>query len=229
MTMGEEGQRESLNYKLLGTTEDLGGWGGTPYVRHLAGGSATSTTSGSAPPTVGVPPAARALPLDPREDAALLHGPQHRVGSDRFADGAAASPRRAAPARRRDELRPRRDVPSCRSRRTSPSPTKYCSSRQAPPQARQGARGAPPRALRLGDMALVEEILTSCEDELAQKQMAYAPPPPPFGLRPSRRRPSARRRAPRFPPAPSPTPTPPRQVLAAARGCAPRRRRTWRA
>eukprot|EP00322_Chrysochromulina_rotalis_P022638 CAMPEP_0115890898 /NCGR_PEP_ID=MMETSP0287-20121206/33586_1 /TAXON_ID=412157 /ORGANISM="Chrysochromulina rotalis, Strain UIO044" /LENGTH=644 /DNA_ID=CAMNT_0003347679 /DNA_START=26 /DNA_END=1956 /DNA_ORIENTATION=+ len=36
MTMAEEGKRESLNYKLVGSTEDLGSWG-HEYVRHLAG------------------------------------------------------------------------------------------------------------------------------------------------------------------------------------------------
>ena len=36
MTMGEEGKRESLNYKLLGSREDLGSWG-HEYVRHLSG------------------------------------------------------------------------------------------------------------------------------------------------------------------------------------------------
>jgi 26S proteasome regulatory subunit N1 len=36
MTMAEEGKRESLDYKLLGSREDLGSWG-HEYVRHLAG------------------------------------------------------------------------------------------------------------------------------------------------------------------------------------------------
>ena len=78
-------------------------------------------------------------------------------------------------------------------------------------------------ALRLGDMALVEEILTSCDDELAQKQMAYAPPPPPYRPRAS---------LPRAPLPPPPSPTPYRSPLAGTCsrgwGCAPRRRRTWR-
>jgi 26S proteasome regulatory subunit N1 len=36
MTMGEDSVRESLSYKLLGSREDLGSWG-HEYVRHLAG------------------------------------------------------------------------------------------------------------------------------------------------------------------------------------------------
>ncbi|KOO53054.1 26s proteasome non-ATPase regulatory subunit 2, partial [Chrysochromulina tobinii] len=36
MTMAEDGVRESLNYKLLGSRDDLGSWG-HEYVRHLAG------------------------------------------------------------------------------------------------------------------------------------------------------------------------------------------------
>jgi len=36
MTMGEDGKRESLNFKLLGSREDLGSWG-HEFVRHLAG------------------------------------------------------------------------------------------------------------------------------------------------------------------------------------------------
>ena len=36
MTMGEDGRRESLNYKLLGSRGDLGSWG-HEYVRHLSG------------------------------------------------------------------------------------------------------------------------------------------------------------------------------------------------
>lgn len=36
MTMSEDGVRESLSYKLLGSRDDLGSWG-HEYVRHLAG------------------------------------------------------------------------------------------------------------------------------------------------------------------------------------------------
>ena len=36
MTMSEEGTRESLSYKLMGSRDDLGSWG-HEYVRHLAG------------------------------------------------------------------------------------------------------------------------------------------------------------------------------------------------
>jgi len=36
MTMGEEGKRESLKYRLLGMRDDVGSWG-HEYVRHLAG------------------------------------------------------------------------------------------------------------------------------------------------------------------------------------------------
>ena len=36
MTMAEEGVRDSLNYKLLGSRDDLGSWG-HEYVRHLSG------------------------------------------------------------------------------------------------------------------------------------------------------------------------------------------------
>ena len=218
--MGEEGQRESLNYKLLGTTEDLGGWG-HEYVRHLAGeiGDEYNERLGAA--DEGGKPAAELLPLILEKMLPFFMAHNTESGGDRFADGG-GPPRRAAPARRRDELRPRRDVPRAgrvvrpraRGRRGA------AHRRQVPPQARQGARGAPPRppprrhGARRGDP---HELRRRARPE-ADGVRSAAP-----ALRPSPRAPPSLRAPPRprFPVADAPSRSP-LQVHARATRAAPR-------
>ena len=222
MTMGEEGQRESLNYKLLGTTEDLGGWG-HEYVRHLAGeiGDEYNERLGAA--DEGGKPAAELLPLilEKMLPFFMAHNTESEAIDLLMEVG------------RLDELLPHIDATNCD--RVVMYLVQVASYVPEPEdgevlliavKCRRKLGKAPEAlrlALRLGDMALVEEILTSCDDELAQKQMAYAAPPPPVCPPPS-----SRRRAPPLPPdAPSRSPLP--GTCWRGWGCAPRRRRTWRA
>lgn len=217
--MGEEGQRESLNYKLLGTTEDLGGWG-HEYVRHLAGeiGDEYNERLGAA--DEGGKPAAELLPLilEKMLPFFMAHNTESEAIDLLMEVG------------RLDELLPHIDATNCD--RVVMYLVQVASYVPEPEdgevlliavKCRRKLGKAPEAlrlALRLGDMALVEEILTSCDDELAQKQMAYAPPPPAHFARLPRR--AAAR--PRFPPSPSPTrPLAPHlQVHAGAAGAAPR-------
>ena len=222
MTMGEEGQRESLNYKLLGTTEDLGGWG-HEYVRPLAGeiGDEYNERLGAA--DEGGKPAAELLPLilEKMLPFFMAHNTESEAIDLLMEVG------------RLDELLPHVDATNCD--RVVMYLVQVASYVPEPEdgevlliavKCRRKLGKAPEAlrlALRLGDMALVEEILTSCDDELAQKQMAYAAPPPPVCPPPS-----SRRRAPPLPPdAPSRSPLP--GTCSRGWGCAPRRRRTLRA
>ena len=215
--MGEEGQRESLNYKLLGTTEDLGGWG-HEYVRHLAGeiGDEYNERLGAA--DEGGKPAAELLPLilEKMLPFFMAHNTESEAIDLLMEVG------------RLDELLPHVDATNCD--RVVMYLVQVASYVPEPEdgevlliavKCRRKLGKAPEAlrlALRLGDMALVEEILTSCDDELAQKQMAYAAHPRPFARLPLR---AAAR--PRFPPPPTPTSLAPHlQVHAGAAGAAPR-------
>ena len=212
--MGEEGQRESLNYKLLGTTEDLGGWG-HEYVRHLAGeiGDEYNERLGAA--DEGGKPAAELLPLilEKMLPFFMAHNTESEAIDLLMEVG------------RLDELLPHVDATNCD--RVVMYLVQVASYVPEPEdgevlliavKCRRKLGKAPEAlrlALRLGDMALVEEILTSCDDELAQKQMAYAAPPPPYRPRASL--------APRAPLFPLTRPlAPPFQVHAGAAGAAPR-------
>ena len=216
--MGEEGQRESLNYKLLGTTEDLGGWG-HEYVRHLAGeiGDEYNERLGAA--DEGGKPAAELLPLilEKMLPFFMAHNTESEAIDLLMEVG------------RLDELLPHVDATNCD--RVVMYLVQVASYVPEPEdgevlliavKCRRKLGKAPEAlrlALRLGDMALVEEILTSCDDELAQKQMAYAPPPPAFPPASGFAPPSAP-----LPPPPSPTSplAPHLQVHARTAGAAPR-------
>ena len=222
MTMGEEGQRESLNYKLLGTTEDLGGWG-HEYVRHLAGeiGDEYNERLGAA--DEGGKPAAELLPLilEKMLPFFMAHNTESEAIDLLMEVG------------RLDELLPHVDATNCD--RVVMYLVQVASYVPEPEdgevlliavKCRRKLGKAPEAlrlALRLGDMALVEEILTSCDDELAQKQMAYAWRPPP------RRSPTPARLPPPLFPLTRPLAPPSAGTCSRGWGCAPRRRRTWRA
>ena len=199
MTMQEDGTRESLNFKLLGSREDLSSWG-HEYVRHLAGeigseynerlSKAEAAQQAKAAAAKAEAAGGDAVIVDVT-DAAELKAPDELMPlimaqiipffMKHNAEAEAID--LLMEVGRLEEIVQHVDKTNCdricmylgQLAQYVPEPEDSMVMTVAVDALRK--IGKLPEALmmavRLGDEALLEEILTGCEDPLVQKQMAY--------------------------------------------------------
>ena len=199
MTMSEEGTRESLNFKLLGSREDLGSWG-HEYVRHLAGeigaeyndrlSKAEAAQQAKANAAKAEAVGGDAVIVD-ASDAETLKSPEELMPLIKEQltpffmqhNAEAEAIDLLMEVGRLDEIVQHVDKTNVdricmylgQMAQYVPEPEDSMVLTVAVDSLRKVGRlpEALMMAVRLGDDALLEEILSSCDDPLVQKQMAY--------------------------------------------------------